>query len=424
MDVRMWGALAERIPEMIRRQTARRALGSSCTTSAPSAHRDKRALYAHAIAAARDPIGEQLLAILPAMLFTSGPDGTWDYVNPPFCAYTGRPPEALTGMGWAAVVHADDRDASLAHWQSAIPRGTPFLREQRLRGADGSYQWFRTECVPQRTPAGAITRWAGIVTPSALASQVASERALRLAAEQSRDERDSAIAMVSHELRAPLTVLLGQAQLLQRRLAESPGADQRDQRAVDILIDQTLRLAKLIRALTDVAHIDQGQLYITRTTLDLSALVERVVQALQPALAAHTLQLNASAAPIWVVGDAIRLEQVLQNLLQNAVKYSPAGGPIAIWVTSEGHQARIAVSDHGIGIAPASMPHLFQRFYRARQEDGPFTTGLGLGLYICKAIMELHGGSITAESRVGVGSTFAVLLPHAEAQPSLHQGIG
>jgi PAS domain S-box-containing protein len=368
------------------------------------------------MADALDPVREQqLLSILPAMLFTSRQDGTWDYVNPPFCAYTGCSPEALTGMGWAAALHNEDRDSSLARWQASIRQGAPFQSEYRIRSANGAYQWFRTEAVPQRTAAGTIARWAGIAAPTDVTPLVAAERALRLAAELARDERDNVIAIVSHELRAPLTVLLGQAQLLQRRLKARPRADPRDQHTADMLVEQTLRLAQLIRALTDVANIDQGQLRITRTTLDLSALVRRIVQTLQPTLPAHTLQLSIAAAPLWVVGDSMRLEQVLQNLLQNAVKYSPAGGDITIWVTPQGHQARIAVSDNGIGIAENVRPYLFQRFYRAKLMDDQFSTGLGLGLYLCKAIMDLHGGSIAVESRVGaVGSTFVAMLPLAE----------
>jgi signal transduction histidine kinase len=110
-----------------------------------------------------------------------------------------------------------------------------------------------------------------------------------------------------------------------------------------------------------------------------------------------------------VVGDALRLEQVLQNLLQNAVKYSPAGSEIVIEVAPDEHQARIAVHDYGSGIAPSARPSLFQRFFRAA--DAYATTGLGLGLYISKAIMDLHGGDIEVESAVGAGSTFIIRLP-------------
>jgi PAS domain S-box-containing protein len=351
------------------------------------------------------------------MLFTSRLDGAWDYVNPPFCAYTGYSEDALTGLGWASTLHADDRANSLTRWQSAIRSGTSLQVEHRLRGADGDHRWFRTQCAPQRNAAGAITRWAGIATPVEVEQQVAAERALRLSAELALDEHDGVIAIAAHELRAPLTVLLGQAKLLQRRLEGREGTEPSDQRAVNILVEQALRLSRLISALLDVAQIDHGQLLVSATTLDLGALVERVVQTLQPMLPAHTLRMSIDTAPLWVAGDVLRLEQVLQNLLQNAVKYSPAGGEIVIGVAPYGQQARITVSDQGIGIAANIRPYLFQRFARARQGGAHFTTGLGIGLYICKAIMDLHGGSIEVESAVGAGSTFTLLLPRIQPQP-------
>jgi signal transduction histidine kinase len=128
-------------------------------------------------------------------------------------------------------------------------------------------------------------------------------------------------------------------------------------------------------------------------------------------LPSHTLQLIIDVAPLWVAGDALRLEQVLQNLLQNAVSYSPAGSEVVITIASQGGEAQVAVRDYGSGIAASVQPALFQRFFRARSGDRPATSGLGLGLYICKAIMDLHAGSIAVESAVGVGSTFTLLLP-------------
>ncbi len=237
-------------------------------------------------------------AILPAMLFTSSPDGTWDYVNPPFCAYTGCPPKSLMGMGWAAALHDEDRDASLAHWASAITSGTPLQVAHRLRGADGGHRWFSTQCVPQRDAAGAILRWAGIATPTAVTPQVAAEQAQRQVATLARAERDGMLATVAHELRAPLTVLLGQAQLLQRRLAARPHVDPSDQRTADILVEQTSRLTLLTNALMDAALLDQGQMPLKATALDLAALAQRVVQTLQPTLPAHTLRLISDPAPL------------------------------------------------------------------------------------------------------------------------------
>ncbi|MEI7643396.1 MAG: PAS domain-containing sensor histidine kinase [Chloroflexales bacterium] len=355
-----------------------------------------------------------LLAMLPAMCFTSRPDGLWDYVNPPFCAYTGYPAAALTGLGWAEALHADDRATSLTHWQSAIGRGTPLQVEHRLHAANGDHHWFRTHCTPHRNADGMITRWAGVATPLEITPEVAVERDLRRSAELARD---SVIAIAAHELRVPMTILLGQAQLQQRRLATRAHVDPDDRYAADTLVAQALRLAQLIHALLNTAEIDHGQLSVSLTTLDLAALVRQVVQDLQPTIPTHALRVITDARPLWVAGDAMRLEQVFQNLIQNAVSYSPAGSEIVITIMAQGGHARIAVRDQGCGIAANVQPALFRRFFHVGAADARGASGLGLGLYICKAIMDLHGGSIAVESAVGAGSTVTLTLPQIPCLP-------
>lgn len=361
----------------------------------------------------------RLLAILPAMAFVSLANGVWAYVNPAFCAYTGLAEDALRGLGWSELLHADDRAGSLRSWQAALRSGVAFELEHRLRGADGRYRWFRVYYAPEHNEAGALTRWAGIAMPGEYEHQAATERALRQKAEQARDERERVVALVAHELRAPLTVLLGQVMLLKRRLEARDGSEPGDRRAVDALATQTLRLKELMSALLDTAQIDHGQMLVSTTTLDLGALVARVVQANQQAHTSHTLQLQASTSPSWVVGDALRIEQVLQNLLQNAVKYSPPGSTVSVSLAPLSDQARIVVSDEGIGIAASDQQALFQPFYRARSPRQRGITGLGLGLYLCKSIVELHGGSITLESTEGAGCTVTVLLPRLQTTASL-----
>jgi PAS domain S-box-containing protein len=372
-------------------------------------------LEAHSANGAADRLelahAHQLLAILPAMLFTSRPDGAWDYVNPQFCAYAGRRHEALVGRGWVELLHVDERASSLTEWQAGLRSGAPFVIEHRLRGADGVYGWFRIQCAPQRNGAGATRGWAGIAAPVESEHQVADERALRQSAERARDERESVIAIVAHELRAPLTVLLGQAKLLQRRLDAHADVEPGDRRAAATLVGQTVRLGELMGALLDVTQIDHGLLQVSRARLDLAAIVTRTVEASQMAHPAHGLQLCIDSAPIWVAGDALRLGQVLQNLLQNAAKYSPAGSEILVHLAPAGDQAQISVSDRGIGIAVEDQPALFQRFFRAGPRSGHSVAGLGLGLYICKAIMDLHGGTIAVESAEGEGCTVTLRLP-------------
>lgn len=227
------------------------------------------------------------------------------------------------------------------------------------------------------------------------------------------DDADNVLSLLAHELRTPLTVLLGQVQLLQRQMASRADASPRDQKAVEIIAGQARRLHLLIDTLFDVSQAKHGALRIVPAPLDFGALVRRVVEELQPALSSHALRLYTEPGQFWIAGDALRLEQVLQNLLQNAVKYSPPGSIVTVQMAPHGDRVRIAVSDNGIGIPASVQPMLFKRFARANHTQGQPVAGLGLGLYLCKMITDLHGGSIQVESVVGRGSTFILLLPRA-----------
>jgi signal transduction histidine kinase len=247
------------------------------------------------------------------------------------------------------------------------------------------------------------------------------EQTAREAAEAAVGLRDQFLSVASHELKTPLTALLGNAQILSRRLARAGVTlDERNQRTLTLIEQQALRLRKLIDDMLDVSRIERGQLTIAREPVDVAALARRVVMEAQAVQDKHDVVYEGSSEPVIVLGDEIRLEQVLQNLLQNAVKYSPEGGRITIIAESCDAQARLAVSDQGIGIPQASLPQLFERFYRAANVDPSHISGMGVGLYVSHEIVTQHGGSLIVSSEEGRGSTFAVLLPLA----STSIGIG
>lgn len=251
------------------------------------------------------------------------------------------------------------------------------------------------------------------IMPPAAPTTQGDEPALPQSAEYVAAEYDgnTMVALIAHELRTPLTVLLGQATLLQRRLVAHDTIEPRDRLAAATLVAQTLQLKDLISALLDAAQFDYGQLRLAAAPLDLAILVERIVDTLAPTLPTHRLQLYADPNPLWVMGDALRLEQVLHNLLQNAAKYSPTGSTITLSIAHKDEQVQISVSDQGIGIPLEAQPYLFQRNYRVKAVNLPVTGGLGLGLYISKAIIDLHKGSIGVESREGHGCTVNLSLP-------------
>jgi len=223
--------------------------------------------------------------------------------------------------------------------------------------------------------------------------------------------RDSFFSVASHELKTPLTSLIGQLQLLRRRDRRERSLSERDRRTIEIIANQADRLNKMVTALLDTSRIEQGKLSIERAPLDLAALTRSVVDEIRPMLTRHPIALEAPQERIPIEGDALRLEQVLQNLIGNAAKYSSAGGPVSVRVERRGPHACVAVRDPGIGIPRAALPLLFQRFYRAENVDDREIPGLGIGLYVVKEIVELHGGTVAVESEEGQGSTFTVRLP-------------
>jgi signal transduction histidine kinase/CheY-like chemotaxis protein len=229
--------------------------------------------------------------------------------------------------------------------------------------------------------------------------------------------RDQFLSIASHELKTPLTALLGNAQLLQRRAIREDSFSARDQRALHVIADQAARLNKMITALLDISRIEMGQLSIARARMDLSALARRVVAEIQPTLERHTIEYGDLGAPLWVDGDELRLEQVLHNLIGNAVKYSPAGGVVTVRVEQRESSACAVIEDEGIGIPANAVPLLFTRFYRADNVDAQNISGMGIGLFVVKEIITLHGGTVEVASQENQGSTFTICLPLAATAP-------
>ncbi|HEU4322214.1 MAG TPA: GAF domain-containing protein [Roseiflexaceae bacterium] len=233
------------------------------------------------------------------------------------------------------------------------------------------------------------------------------------ASQEAVQVRDTFFSVAAHELKTPLTSLLGQAQLMQRRTLREASLCERDSRSLAVVIEQAQRLNAMILAMLDSSRLEQGRLSIDPQPLDLGALVQRIAEETRPMLDRHSINVEECDRPLVVIGDGLRLEQVLQNLIGNAIKYSPSGGPVTVRLERSGDHARVSVSDRGIGIPAAAIPQLFQRFYRANNADSFHISGMGIGLYVVREIVTLHGGDLAVESREGQGSTFRFSLPLA-----------
>ncbi|NPC56783.1 sensor histidine kinase [Caenimonas soli] len=235
--------------------------------------------------------------------------------------------------------------------------------------------------------------------------------AARADAERSSALKDEFLAIVSHELRSPLGAILGWAHMLRRR-----GGEEEFNRGLDV-IEQSVHLqAKLIEDLLDMSRITSGQIRLELQLVEPRGFIDAAAEIIRPAAEAKRIRvdkvLDLSASPIS--GDASRLEQVMVNLLANAVKFTPEEGHIRISLQRVDRWAKIRVADTGIGIPPDFLPHVFDRFRQADSAAARRQGGLGLGLAIARHLVELHGGEIRAESAgEGQGATFAVRLPLA-----------
>jgi PAS domain S-box-containing protein len=244
--------------------------------------------------------------------------------------------------------------------------------------------------------------------------QLAHEREMRRLMEAAVQQRDTFLTIMAHELRTPLTALLGNAQLLLRRAQRGNLDMDRVLRNVQVIANQAERLNQLVLLQLDISRLHTGKLQISPTPLDIGELVRRIVEEIQPSLTRHTVTYAGPDTPLTIHGDALRLDQVLLNLIQNAIKYSPDGGTVRVAVARHGAMARVDVADQGIGIPQAELPYIFERFHRGANVDERQISGLGIGLYIVNELVTLHSGTIEVVSQEGQGSTFTIALPLVE----------
>ena len=346
----------------------------------------------HAIESALRESEERFRAVWEATteaMALSDPDGTVIAVNPAYCALYGLAPEQVVGQSFAIIFPEEARAAAVEQYHAvfADPDPPPSF-ESLVQHADGSERFVEAR-------ADFLVRDG---------QRVAMISAIRDITERKRAERmqQDFIAMASHDLLTPVTVLRARAQLLQRRQTY-------DEMSVASILEQASRMERLITDLRELVLAEGGQLALRRQPVDLAEIVHEAVTRARTQGTQHALHIEAPQFPIVGSWDRDRLGQVLDNLIGNAIKYSPEGGEIVVRVEATDAEGQVRIEDQGIGIAGDVLPRLFERFYQG--QDPGVSTGIGLGLYIARMLIEAHGGRIWAESEPGQGSTFAISLP-------------
>jgi PAS domain S-box-containing protein len=248
---------------------------------------------------------------------------------------------------------------------------------------------------------------------------LASAQAARAEADTANSIKDEFLAMVSHELRTPLTSILGWSEML----VSGKLNQQESKKAVETILRNARAQTEIIDDLLDISRIITGKLRLEVSSVEINRIIEAVVEGMRPAAEARKIDLRTALDPgaVPISGDPDRLQQIIWNLLSNAIKFTPEGGRVQLLLERNDAQVEITVSDTGKGIDPELLLHVFDRFRQFDSSSRRRHGGLGLGLSIVRQLVELHGGTVTAESAgAGAGTTFKVMLPVKRIPPGLN----
>lgn len=339
--------------------------------------------------------------------------------NRAWTEYSGLTAEETGSILNPRWIHGLDIDAASTRWAEGTRKTLAFDFECRLRRArDEAFRWHLLHVVPERGDRARDGFWIVAATDIDTQKRVEQERAQVLArelrarerAEEANRMKDEFLATVSHELRTPLNAILGWSRMVRLGNLDETGHEH----AIETIERNARIQGRLIEDLLDVSRIISGKLRLETGPLDLNAVVNDAIEALRPSGDAKGIVLRWERSPCEcpMIGDASRLQQVVWNLVSNAVKFTPRGGCIEVRLDKSGGDVRVTVEDNGRGIDADFLVHVFDRF---RQEDSTISReheGLGLGLSIVKHVVELHGGTVQAESAgLDKGAKFTVTLP-------------
>lgn len=332
-----------------------------------------------------------LAETLPQLVWVADVNGNSEFASIRWKEYSGIDPVDETS--WKSIVHPDDYDGINEAWIHSMTTGKIYKYDVRFKSKEGDYRWFTVNGEPVLDDENKIVKWVGAFTD--IHDQKMKE-----------EKKDEFISIASHEMKTPLTTAKAYLQMLEILLDENNEEANLYAKNASHSVD---RLNELIGELLDVSKIQLGKLNYNLTTFDFNDMIDSTVENIQLTTTTHTI-LKTGNVHDKVTGDRDRLQQVVINLLTNAIKYSPHAQKVYINVWQKLDRINVSVRDTGIGIAQQSIDKVFDKYYRVEEHAVQFQ-GLGIGLFVSYEIIQRHHGKLWAESELGKGSTFNFTLP-------------
>jgi len=361
---------------------------------------------------------------MPQKIFTVNPAGKIDYFNPQWIEYTGMPAEQIERETFKKFIHPTDFPENARLWRLALKTGQPFIYEHRFRRKDGAYRWHLTHVQCMRAPDGSVVMWIGSSTDiddvkRAEKRQAMLEHKAKTLQEQRQQllelnkAKDEFISLASHQLRTPATGVKQYLGMVLEGIIDKSGVPPEVLKILQVAYESNERQLKIVNDLLKVAYVDAGHLKLEKADCNVDELVHSVIEELHDVVHGRSQKVIYAnkATGTTVRADCRLLRMVIENLVDNASKYSPAGSKITVSVQRAAGFLCINVTDKGVGISRADQVRLFKKFSRIENPLSTQVGGTGLGLYWAHQVISLHRGSIMVRSVLGKGSTFSVQLP-------------
>ena len=320
--------------------------------------------------------------------------GLITYLNQAWAILTGRATDELLAHAWRDQIHPDDRTEYFKLYFNALEKQSPFTGEFRISIVNGEYRWLLSHGSPRFNSDGSF------------AGHIASVMDIT---ERKQDEqrKNTFISMVSHELKTPLTSAISYVQVARKKILAQE--DEVTAGMMERAGKQLYKMTRIINGFLNISRLESGKIHIDRQHFDLALLIRDIEEETTPSISTHQV-IFEPVAPCPVYADREKIGHVLENLISNAVKYSPANSVIRVACLALNDVAQISVTDQGIGISKEDLPKVFDPYYRVEQGPVKHTSGFGIGLYLCKEIIQRHEGRIWLASEINKGSTFYFTL--------------